>query len=917
MSRKLKEPILDQGIRNVHFFNGRLLTANDLKAEQVAGREQRRHLGSAVGEGVVTGLEVVLEAPGSSTADPVVAVTRGLALNRTGHVLSLPGDERVTLARRLEPAPPEAGLFAHCDASTQTFTGLQNGVYLLTLAPASGFAEFAPMRGHRPADTVSGCGSRYAVEGVQFKLTRIDFAALSNLGPDAPAFSPSTLAEVNTLLGLTEDLDRSLLRNVVAHLCFGTDQLTGVAREPFRKVSESAIRERSFYSDYGVADALRDAGAITDCDVPLAVIHWTGGVIRFVDMWSVRRRVYAPAEGRLSHLLAARRRAEAEAMFFQFEEHLAALLAALPNPDTLNAADAFRWLPPAGLVPLRNNAHPAGAAHAAFFAGKSFGPPTTINGSKLRALFAESLDYPPVDLTGTEFVQLYTVRESAQAQGGQTPPQPYVVFATQEMSYYSEQPRFANLCQTLRETRAAYRDLIFRNVFLANTTTFGRNLPSPALSLTARLTVTAALQSVMNTASERFTTFCRCGCAISHEKGLAVTQDLYDVQKSLVAVLGTSSANVFSRGLTNVINSGFNNFLSRETGFGDFIDAGFTNAFDQNTSTFATLLNTYLDTAIPGPAPNNLSLRAAIQAQNLNAALVAQNAINGLALNWSGEAVTGNLQVTYRGSDRGLTLVAGDTRPFLYTFRVTNMTNRTLDIQLGAGFDAPRADWNAGVSLRDATGAAVSSVTLDPFSANNPNNPAAFRDVIVAVVTPQAPFGSTGMLRLRAEVPPPAGVADEETTPQPLNIGDAEVPEESTTVAFLGPVQIDGNPASAPLGDEITYTFNFRFHTTEGQTTRNFRLFIDIAGAATGFIPYTIRFGNRQSETDPAVVSPTRRATRPFPLTSDADDLVIMHVIPQTGSPSAPLNFTARIQSTDDNELRDVTTTLNITANPN
>ncbi|HEX6623403.1 MAG TPA: hypothetical protein VF064_06795 [Pyrinomonadaceae bacterium] len=916
MSRKLKEPILDQGIRNVHFFNGRLLTANDLKAEQVAGREQRRHLGSAVGEGVVSGLEVVLESPGSTTADPVVAVTKGLALNRTGHVLSLPGDERVTIARRLEAAPPEAGLFAHCDASSQTFTGLQNGVYLLTLAPASGFAESAPMRGHRPSDTVSGCGSRYAVEGVQFNLTRIDFAALSNLGPDAPAFNPSTLAQVNTLLGLTQDLDRSLLRNVVAHLCFGTEQLTGVAREPFRKVSESAIRERSFYSDYGVADALRKSGAITDCDVPLAVIHWTGGVIRFVDMWSVRRRVYAPAGGRLSHLFTARRISEAEAMFFQFEEHLGALLAALPTPQTLNAANAFRWLPPAGLVPLRNNAFPAGAAHGAFFLGKSFGPPTTINGAKLRTLFDESRHYPPVDLAGTEFVQLYTVRESAQAQGGQNPPQPYVVFATQEMPYYSEQPRFANLCQTLRETRAAYRDLILRNVFLANATTFGRNLPSPALSLTARLTVTAALQSVMNSASERFTTFCRCGCAISHEKGLAVMQDLYDVQKSLVAVLGTSSANVFSRGLTNVINSGFNNFLSRDTGFGNFIDAGFTNAFDQNTFTFATLLNTYLDTAIPGTAPNNLSLRAAIQAQNLGAAIRAQNAINGLALNWSGEAVTGSLQVAYRSSDRGLTLVAGDPTPFHYTFRVTNMTNRPLDVQVSAAFDAPSTSWNSGVSLRDTTGAPVSSVTLEPFSQNDPNNPAAFRDVVVAVITPQAAFGSTGTLRFHAEVPPPVGVFDDATPPQPLVIGDAAAPESSTTVTFLA-VSFTGIPASAPVGDEITYTFNFRFHTTEEPTTRSFRFFIDIGGAATGFIPYTIRFGNRQSETDPAVVSPTRRATRPFTLTSDADDFVVMHVIPQTGSPSAPLNFTARIQSTDDNELRDETAQQTITANPN
>jgi len=435
----------------------------------------------------------------------------------------------------------------------------------------------------------------------------------------------------------------------------------------------------------------------------------------------------------------------------------------------------------------------------------------------------------------------------------------------------------------LRETRAAYRDLINKNVFLANATTFGLNVPPPALSLTPRLTVTAALQSVMNSASERFTALCRCGCAVSPEKGIAVMQDLYEVQKSLVGVLNTS----------------------------------FTGVFDTNTAIFASLLNAYLDTAIPGTPPNNLSLKAAIQASGLKAAIAAQNAINGLALNWSGEAVTGNLQVTYQGSNRGLTLVAGDTTPFLYTYRVTNMTNRTLDIQLSAGFDAPRADWSANVTLRDATGAAVSSVTLEPFSPNNQNNPAAFRDIIVAVVTPVAPIGTTGTLRFRAEVPPPAGVADEETTPQPLVIGEGEEPEPATTVTFLGPVEIDGNPNSAPVGDEITYTFRFRFHTTQGQTTRDFRLFVDITSPSSVAGLYTIRFGNRQSETDTSVISPTRRATRTFPLTNDLDDLVIMHVIPQSGAPSAPLTFAARIQSTTDTTLRDVTPPQTIAANPN
>ena len=36
MSLELLEPMLRGGIRNTHFFNGRLLTADDLRAEQAA-----------------------------------------------------------------------------------------------------------------------------------------------------------------------------------------------------------------------------------------------------------------------------------------------------------------------------------------------------------------------------------------------------------------------------------------------------------------------------------------------------------------------------------------------------------------------------------------------------------------------------------------------------------------------------------------------------------------------------------------------------------------------------------------------------------------------------------------------------------------------------------------------------------------
>ena len=87
-ARHLDEPILDDGIRTVNFFNGRLLTGEDLGREQEANRLGHRRLGRAIGEGVACGFEVEI-GPGSTTATPVLRIRPGVAVNRRGAVLAL------------------------------------------------------------------------------------------------------------------------------------------------------------------------------------------------------------------------------------------------------------------------------------------------------------------------------------------------------------------------------------------------------------------------------------------------------------------------------------------------------------------------------------------------------------------------------------------------------------------------------------------------------------------------------------------------------------------------------------------------------------------------------------------------------------------------------------------------------------
>ena len=46
--KALLEPILEHGIRNTNFFEGRLLSGRDLQDQQVANRRHHRHLGRAI-----------------------------------------------------------------------------------------------------------------------------------------------------------------------------------------------------------------------------------------------------------------------------------------------------------------------------------------------------------------------------------------------------------------------------------------------------------------------------------------------------------------------------------------------------------------------------------------------------------------------------------------------------------------------------------------------------------------------------------------------------------------------------------------------------------------------------------------------------------------------------------------------------
>jgi hypothetical protein len=431
-TRSLSEAILDSGIQNTNYFNGRILNAGDLQTDQTANRQQHEQLGLASGAGVVQGLWVELVSPGSGTTAPVVSVSQGLALNANGQAVALPVNVQVALTRVTTPLPVDAGLFANCVPPSSTTVPLQAGIYILVAAPASGYSGQAPMYSFGDVNAATGCGSRYAVEGILFSLVPLDITKLTRL-------SPATITAITDptvgLMAQTDPASLSKLRNWLAHICFGTEEVAGFVTDPFARTNN-----QSPYLTYGAIDALVASGNLTACDVPLGLLYWTNRGLLFLDRWSVRRRLVPPALTTTWPLpFSRRRRAEAEAVFLQFEEQIQTLFGPTTSDANLAALQAsryFRYLPAAAPIPT-NGSGARGFALQQFLNGVTYRQPFFIEGAKLHSILNRSLAYAPVDLTSGELIWTYLLRQNIQAIDNATgiKPQQYLVLSTAFMPF--------------------------------------------------------------------------------------------------------------------------------------------------------------------------------------------------------------------------------------------------------------------------------------------------------------------------------------------------------------------------------------------------------------------------------------------------------------------------------------------------
>jgi hypothetical protein len=396
MPNNLLTPIVNDRTRSVNFFNGRLLTGEDLTAEQQANRVAHSLLGQAVGSGVAYGLEVAESATLSQTASPVLSIKRGLAINPNGGALLLDNDTDISLVRPASPTTAGSSVFAECLPMQSGVYIAGAGVYLLTVGPASETQGLAEVSGVSTA--TAPCNSKYKADGVQFRLVQLDL-------------TQTELGDVNHL------------RNLVAYKCFGVADWAADVADPFGMHS----------GGHGLIDQLRAAKTISGCEVPLAVLYWTAtdGVV-FVDMWSVRRRLTrCSSSPAVFSLVSDRAKSDGLAMLLQFSEHMRALDQA-GSLAGLVAQDVFRWLPPAGLLSLQAPGL-AGVGLTQFFGTRPLRQVQFLEGSQLEAVFGAALAYGAIDLSQPETIWLYTTRENTQAVKAGMASQPFVAFANARM----------------------------------------------------------------------------------------------------------------------------------------------------------------------------------------------------------------------------------------------------------------------------------------------------------------------------------------------------------------------------------------------------------------------------------------------------------------------------------------------------
>lgn len=355
---RLEEIILSgRSVRTPFYFNGRLLSAEDLGAEHDAALARERSLARSIGAGVVHGLTVRADGAAANGA-AIVTVTPGLALNRCGQAVELCDEVSLTLERPASPATGTASrrVFGPCGPAGAGSAPPLTGAYLLTVEPVAKKEGRAPVSGL--GNTIAPCNASSLAEGVQFRLVPLQGHGVS-IGPR--------------------------LRNELAWYCLGRPAPGTSAFHPEPRGSASPW--------IPPLDDASGATRLATSEVPLALLFWSNAAtLAFVDLWAVRRFPVPPDDiSGLGSLIGSARSTALESAVLQFDAHFRSILAESGPHTGLVASSRFRYLPPVGFLPVGG-----GAPSPATFLGPHFnGQLVPLDPGSLRAVLQRGLQREP------------------------------------------------------------------------------------------------------------------------------------------------------------------------------------------------------------------------------------------------------------------------------------------------------------------------------------------------------------------------------------------------------------------------------------------------------------------------------------------------------------------------------------------
>lgn len=431
--KALLEPITEDGIKNTNYFEGRLLTGKDLTEQETANKRHRQQLGQILGHGVVEGLEVSIENVGAGADDPIVRINKGMAITLDGEVIELPLEYvDIQLSRSFDTLDPNLTGFKNCtNLPSETLVPSGSGLYILVMSPASSYREYAPKSGLQQNGIARECGRAYVVEGVQFRLVKFDPTAMPDISEETRDLLNDEYLSVSNPVDSSDIKGLSMMRNLVAHVCFGTDGIASSAKDP------SFINKPT--TNLGLDALLGLDEGLASCDTPLALFYWNTEGIVFIDNWAVKRKSsHRDIVGYSVPSFTRHSYSRADESRLQFQQQLEYLQNNVEDLSEFYVKEYFRYLPPVGYMPIQVDDVSDGFDEKKFFDDLTIRNPVYVEAAGLVPITQVAMTYWPIDLISEELIWLYRTRENAQEADNNSEDtiQEYIIFSSGHSPYF-------------------------------------------------------------------------------------------------------------------------------------------------------------------------------------------------------------------------------------------------------------------------------------------------------------------------------------------------------------------------------------------------------------------------------------------------------------------------------------------------